>query len=59
MGFGCVDNLAILGETIFIWHERTDIWKKQQEYKVLELSQIKILDKTNDKLIAVATDKLN
>lgn len=57
--FRYVDDLAGLGETNYIWRERTGVWKKQQEKKVVKLSQIKILDKTDDKPVAVASDKLN
>lgn len=34
--FGYVDNLADLGETNYIWHERIGIWKKQKEKKFFE-----------------------
>lgn len=57
--FWYVDNLAGFGETNYIWHERTGIWKKQQEKKVVKLSQLKVLDETDKKPIAVASDKLN
>lgn len=56
--FWYVDNLADLGETNYIWHERIGIWKKQKE-KFFEQSQIKTLDKTDDKPIAVPSGKMN
>lgn len=57
--FRYVDDLAGVGETNYIGQERTGVWKKRQEKKVVKLSQIKILDKTDDKAVAVPSDKLN
>lgn len=59
MFFGYAYNLAVLGGINYISHKRTGIRMKQQKKANFKLSQIKILDKTDEKAMAVISDKLN